>query len=337
MRRAFFITMVCNFTAVAAITDALFDALAEQYGVHKRVRLFTPPGGERGLFTTEVIREGEPVLAVPASLLLVCRSDLSSEIQSPWDAPHHDAKDTLLARQLLAALEDGTESAEVLTSEQREFWRAWRPMLPVQGTLAHPLTLPNYLLPELHDDRLAEAALLQQARVDAVLAGMPPAAAGDAAATVKAQAQRRWAVAMCSSRPFSIPLPDAPDESPTDDDGTPPPTGLAAFVPFVDMANHADEPNCEVQGRGDGDGDGGGGAGGDLASAISVVGLVAKRDLEANEEASVPRGAHQCHRSPTRDSLAWVAGHADEGCAATAAQLPLRRHRCAGTAAMHNC
>ena len=68
---------------------------------------------------------------------------------------------------------------------------------------------------------------------------------------------------MSSSRPFSIPLPTA--------DPAGEPTKLAAFVPFIDMANHDEEPNCEVQGVAEGRG-------------ISAVGLVARRDLAEGEE-----------------------------------------------------
>ena len=46
------------------------------------------------------------------------------------------------------------------------------------------------------------------------------------------------------------------------------------------MANHADDPNCEVQGRGVG-ADGG----------YEVVGLVATRDLAVGEEATISYGA----------------------------------------------
>ena len=55
---------------------------------------------------------------------------------------------------------------------------------------------------------------------------------------------------------------------------------LCAFVPFVDMANHDDTPNCEVQGRGVG-----------AAGGYEVVGLVATRDLAAGEEATISYGS----------------------------------------------
>lgn len=56
----------------------------------------------------------------------------------------------------------------------------------------------------------------------------------------------------------------------------PPGARLTAFVPFVDMANHASDPSCEVQGR-----VAEGGAG------FSAVALVARRDLAAGQEVTL--------------------------------------------------
>ena len=248
---------------VASAAATNFDTLAEHYGVLSRVKLHTPPGKERGLFVTKPVKAGEPVLAVPFSLCLVSLAEAKEmALTSPWDAPHHDAKDTLLARQLLAAMHDDSDNG-IVSEEQRSFWKVWKGMLPAPGTTAHPLLLPESLLPELQDEALVHAARLQRARVDAVL-GSPPA--GDVEGGDRLARDTRWAVAMCSSRPFSIPLTVSGAG-----------VGLAAFVPFVDMANHADDPNCDVQGVGDGDGS-------DLASTFSVVGLVANRDLEVGDE-----------------------------------------------------
>ena len=62
--------------------------------------------------------------------------------------------------------------------------------------------------------------------------------------------------------------------------GEAPPELLAAFVPFIDMANHEAEPNCVIEGRAD--------AGGET---YGVVGLVASRDMEEGEEATISYGA----------------------------------------------
>lgn len=260
-------SVALSIAGVAA--DATFDALTERYGVQSRVRLWTPPGQERGLFVTEAVRAGQPVLVVPFELCLVCKAESQSEaLTSPWDAPHRHAKDTLLAKQLLAALHE--DEGSLVTEEQRNFWRDWKAMLPAPGTMAHLLTLEEPKLSELQDEGLVHAAHLQRSRVDAVLADAPtgPQASGFDA---------RWAVAMCSSRPFTMHLPRSGDESSSNH-------GLAAFVPFVDMANHADEPNCEVQGVSESAESTSSTESLDLASTFSVVGLVATRDLEVGDE-----------------------------------------------------
>ena len=129
------------------------------------------------------------------------------------------------------------------------------------------------------------AARLQQARIEAQL--------GDQFAATTPEL-RRWAVAMCSSRPFQMPSPpstdaaQASDAAGSADDADADADSatiadaamLCAFVPFVDMANHEDSPNCEVQGRGVG-----------AAGGYEVVGLVATRDLAAGEEATISYGS----------------------------------------------
>ena len=93
------------------------------------------------------------------------------------------------------------------------------------------------------------AAKLQQRRVDALLAGLPKVT-GDSgldarnALEAEAAALRRWAVALCSSRPFTLPYESARED---DEESSAAQQQLAAFVPFIDMANHDAEPNCYVQ------------------------------------------------------------------------------------------
>ena len=264
------ISVLVAASLVAAARGAepdVFERLASTYGVHSRVKLYTPPGGERGLYATSRVKAGEPVLAVPFELCLVCVAEAGDEsITSPWDAPHRDAKDTMLARKLLYALGKGAAIPDdaAVTPVQQAFWQEWQEMLPPMGSLSHPVTLLEAALEDLHDGRLAKAALLQQGRVDAVLADVAQASTDE----------RRWAVALSSSRPFTIPLAHDDERRAQ---------ALAAFVPFVDMANHDADANCVVEGRGSGGGVGGGVSGG-AVPAFDVVGLVASRDLDAGEE-----------------------------------------------------
>ena len=262
-------------TGVMSAATGDFHALAAEHRVFSRVEVAHGPRG-RGLFVTEPVAAGEPILVVPWSLCLVAGADVSDPV-SPWGAPHSHGRDTLLATMLLEALEVGEASS--LPEDTADFWRRWSTMLPALGTTAHPLTLPDELLAELQDGELVGAALMQRNRADAVCGG-PPAQ----------HAQRCWALAMCSSRPFTIPRRQGEAACETcgagaeeaSQGGTAAGTAtcgegsqLTAFVPFLDMANHdADDANCEVQGRGD-------------AEAYHAVGLVATRDLAAGEEATI--------------------------------------------------
>ena len=366
----FVVLSAANAAQIGRDSLSNFDALAERYGVTSRVALTQGPNS-RGLFVAESVKAGEPVLAVPFWLCLVCRPDESNEPSSPWDAPHRDAKDTLLARQLLMAI-DGDES---MPEELRQFWREWATLLPTLGTLAHSVCLPPHLLSELQDPDLARAATLQQERVDAVLHDAPKDFSREGGGGVVAAALRRWAVAMCSSRPFSIPRPVTDPFDPATD-------ALAAFVPFIDMANHADPEtaNCEVQGalreqpileptvaakavsadEEESSGDDAEAAAsdedaaaaategsttttepaiGEEAAAFAAVGLVATRDLQAGEEVLISYfdGMPNAHIFSRFGFVPWGGNRHDRllglPAAASLLSLPLTREPSPGGAA----
>ena len=58
-------------------------------------------------------------------------------------------------------------------------------------------------------------------------------------------------MALCSSRPFTLPYESAREDDEEsareDEESSAAQQQLAAFVPFIDMANHDAEPNCYVQ------------------------------------------------------------------------------------------
>ena len=90
----------------------------------------------------QIVKAGEPVLAVPFWLCLVCEAEAPErQLASPWDTPHHDARDTLLARKLLQALEQD----DAVPVEVRDFWQSWSEMLPARGSLAQGVALPPRL------------------------------------------------------------------------------------------------------------------------------------------------------------------------------------------------
>ncbi len=259
------LTFLLSHVESAELVRRTFASTAQEYGVFSRVALTSPPHGERGLFVTESVKPGEPLLAVPWSLCLVSDAQVTDP-SSPWDAPLRHGHDTLLAQMLLEHLSSDDNS------EVSGFWRGWASLLPARRAMAHPLTLPAHLCDELQDAELSNAVALQQARVAHVLSGSsrPKVDVESLRGATDAEV-RGWAVAMCSSRPFCMPVPPAAGQQVSDPQRT-----LTAFVPFIDMANHdVERANCEVQGRGGGGGE------------YGAVGLVATRELEAGEEAII--------------------------------------------------
>ena len=307
--------------------QACFDALCAEHGVFSAVRLDVPPGGasydgERGLFTTRAVAAGEPLLAVRWSLCLqdaVLSGD--APMLTPWEAPLLPARDTRLALALLRALPGGEavyggaelpppprggavpsvinameaiDAAEA-SEERLMLWRRWARLLPPPAATTHPVALPEALLDELHHPQLAQAARHQKRRIASLVPRVNDAIGLADGGDADADWLARWAVAMTSSRPFTMRnlaadgAADGDGDADADDgnadadgaaDGEAPPELLAAFVPFIDMANHDAEPNCVIEGRAD--------AGGET---YGVVGLVASRDMEAGEEATISYGA----------------------------------------------
>ena len=155
-------------SAAVAASAADFSALAVDHGVYSLVELAYGPRG-RGLFVTQDVRAGEPIVVVPWSLCLVADGGAADPC-SPWDAPSAHGRDTLLATQLLQAL-GGSLSPEAISlpEDTCRFWQKWSEMLPALGTTAHPLTLPDSLVDQLQDGELTRAAALQKARADALL------------------------------------------------------------------------------------------------------------------------------------------------------------------------
>ena len=314
--------------------SAAFAQLAREHGVLSNVRLGEPEGGgERGLFCTRDISAGEPLLVVPWSLCLVDAEQPEDDpLTSPWESAEgsdRPARDVRLAAQLLDQLCDTppscsgmrAASADAARGELSAFWRQWCTLLPRITTCSQPMTLTQPLLSQLQHGALAQAGRRQRQRLLKLLATAP--AANDD--------ERAWAVAMCSSRPFRMPTPetarrdmqqaanadanadadadasaDASAEASAEAADATPRRMLSAFVPFIDMANHEEEPNCEVQGVGGttgtaGSADEGGVAGGSgvgmgvdgggQVGGYQVVGLVASRDLTEGEEAFISYGS----------------------------------------------
>uniref|UniRef100_A0A7S3F2R2 SET domain-containing protein n=1 Tax=Haptolina ericina TaxID=156174 RepID=A0A7S3F2R2_9EUKA len=229
-----------------------FHTLCEAHCLHHAAILAQPQGSLRGLFTATTVRAGDPVLAVPWELTLA--AEVQEDISAHEDgvAPHHVA----VATELLAATQGGASF-----DDQQRFWVEWVALLPQPSELPHPATLEPELLARAQDAELAASSLSRRQRVAAALSAATPH-----------ENWSHWAFAMVSSRPFLLAPPATLDVS-----GQPPPASppIFAFVPFIDMANHEAAPSCEVRAVSSGRG------------GYEAVELVALRDLEAGEEATI--------------------------------------------------
>jgi hypothetical protein len=205
----------------------------------------TPDGGTyRGLRATRDVAVGEAVMAVPASMLL------HSQAPAGWPRAGASAHERLAARLLQA---DAGGDADIM--------RPWLDMLPREleslGAFAFPLDA-------ITDGVQAYAPLLRlRARLAAADAAAAPhalAALGAPPGDAAALASLAWANAIVRTRAFE--LGHASDGC------------VLAFVPWLDMANHAHEaPHLEWTWRG------------------GVMDVVAVRPLAAGEEATTSYGA----------------------------------------------
>ena len=155
------------------------------------------------------------------------------------------------------------------------FWNAYaRALLPSPASLTHPLCQPPHALAALQHARVADAAVAQQTRLAtefpsltaaAETPGLRAAQGGDAHARSSAEhpTEAEWGLACVRSRAFQL------AES------------RFAYVPFLDLANHAAEPNADFR------------AGG------QSVELVAMRDLEAGDEV-------RCLCCASGDTCPWM-------------------------------
>ena len=229
-----------------------FTALCAEHAHICRADVATDPSGVRGLHATTFVPAGEPLLAIPWTHTLT--TNVSKASSHHRVAAHH----LQVAKLLLDAVSDTSG-----------FWHHWSTLLPPLAELPHPATLPRELLLELDDDALMAESQAARGYVEAAFGCREHCARSPLAEPCAACDAAHWAVALTRSRPFTLPAPTASPPQ-TDSVGAP---QLFAFLPFIDMANHADDANCEVRGVGSRD----------TPDVYVAAELVALRDLHAGE------------------------------------------------------
>lgn len=256
----------------ASSSTAFADLLAAA-GATASVRLGPPsPATGRGLVASRDLAAGDAALTVPRAACVVVdygggggglqlpgaaawprtRAGVARDAGAPWD--------DLMALALLdAAAGDGGA-----------WWGEYADaLLPAPAALALPVTLPDRLLARLGDGGLTGRARAQRARLAAAFPGlaapMLEGGNGDEADEVAHPTHMEWAFACVRSRAFALGGGGGREGA-----GAAAPT--FAFVPFLDLANHApDTPNADFGLSADG----------------STVRLVAVAPVAAGDEVTI--------------------------------------------------
>ena len=212
-------------TRAAASAASTFADLAAAAGVQSRVALGDAgDGAGRGLVAAAPLAAGDAALAVPAAACLTLDYGSGAGLilpEAPWPRTRAGVAaddglpwDWALSLALLDALDGGGGA----------WWQAYaEELLPGPASLALPCCLPDGMLDGLGDAGLAERARAQRARLDAAFPGL--AAPASDAGPIPSHFQ--WAFGCVRSRAFAL-------------GGE-----TFAFVPFLDVANHAPDPSAD--------------------------------------------------------------------------------------------
>ena len=239
----------------ATSAEAAFRELALAGGVEVAEGVVLADGGGRqgrSLLATTTKPKGTVLLTIPHERTLFVARDAASGASAYLFADPPDAARPALNTALqLHGGDVGALPWDLLTAllladarngDGGEWWERYAlALLPGREELCHPFLLEDDMLTELQDDDIAGAARAQQER----LAGLFP---GDVFEWVP------WAFACVRSRAFAL----------ADD--------AFAFVPYLDLVNHSEDPNCVfVQPE----------------SIGNPIRLAARRDVEPGEEITI--------------------------------------------------
>ena len=222
---------------------ALFENLIEMGNARSAVTLRRSDLG-RSLVASKDVEAGDLLLSIPMKLTLTChRSGVVGGLVGQTDLVEEAAGDlraevgeemfnfgaTWDVRLAVAVL-------EATAGAGGPFWDQYRKLLPLPPDLTHPICLPEQTVPELQDMPLVteareRTALLERVYPELVDHTAHPATASyinRGAPTELVPPPLSWAYALVVSRCFT-----------QSHDGD-----TFAFVPFLDMAQHSDNPSA---------------------------------------------------------------------------------------------
>eukprot|EP00316_Scyphosphaera_apsteinii_P008388 CAMPEP_0119304428 /NCGR_PEP_ID=MMETSP1333-20130426/5649_1 /TAXON_ID=418940 /ORGANISM="Scyphosphaera apsteinii, Strain RCC1455" /LENGTH=452 /DNA_ID=CAMNT_0007307309 /DNA_START=30 /DNA_END=1388 /DNA_ORIENTATION=- len=225
--------------------ETLFEALLQTEGVHSAVSLDAAVSDKgRGLVAKRSVEAGESLLVIPEALLLTAHRsgivgglvgqtdlmfDAAGDLREEVGAERFSQGQTWDVRLALAVFEATAGGCG------GSFWDQYRRLLPLPPFLATSLCLPAPLLAQLHDPVLEKISESKKALLSRSFPALGdhivhPATAVYLQAGAPAQTiplPLFWAYALVVSRCFAM------------SDGD-----TFAFVPFLDMAQHAEKPSA---------------------------------------------------------------------------------------------
>ena len=199
--------------------------------------------GGVALVATQDVSAGDVLLTVPKKMLVTAHrsgvlSGLQGQTEATWDAAgdlRKEVGEEMFERGATWDVRLALGVFEACAGSGGIFWDKYRRLLPAPPKLAHPLTLPDAMLDELQDDEMADKTrqLREKLRAlypDLATHSVHPATAGYermGAPMDQIPLPLPYAYALVVSRCFTM------------SDGD-----TFAFVPFLDMADHAAQPSA---------------------------------------------------------------------------------------------
>jgi len=234
-------------SSTQTVEAKVFRELVEAVNLRSHVDISATQHGN-GLAALKAVKKGEVLLSVPRALSIVLDYKAGLQIaEGQWprlqegagrDDPEPLTWDLLMALALMDALAGDGDA----------FWGAWaQAVLPPPEALCLPMCWSAQRLGALQHDAIVDGATKQQARLKRLFPALCDPVDLDSCSWLA------WAFACVRSR--SLRLGD----------------DMFAFVPFLDMANHAHKPNAAFR----------------LDEASGAIELVALGDVAPGDEVTI--------------------------------------------------
>ncbi|WPT13843.1 Protein PLASTID TRANSCRIPTIONALLY ACTIVE 14 [Picochlorum sp. SENEW3] len=209
-----------NASSSELTAESVFELLLEQAGGGVPLRLSSSKNG-RGIYTDVEIKKGEVLAEIPLGMCMSLDYEGGGLLLPRGDWPRVRKaieKDDALPWDVLLAL-GVLDSMSGMGSEALQMYTNY--VLPHPKSMSLPCCLPEHMLVELQDEDMMEKAMEQKKRLKSLFPGLGVEMEEDGPTWME------YAFGCVRSRAFKL-----GDES-------------YGFVPILDAANHAMEPNVD--------------------------------------------------------------------------------------------